>query len=79
MISRIMKAKINIKILYSKSFKKLCLLKKVETGEEGNYTDEKVQQLPEILREFKAEEEKSLLEMIYMLKKARNTHMRLGF
>ena len=36
MISRIMKAKINIKILYSKSFKKLCLLKNVETGEDGN-------------------------------------------
>ena len=36
MISRIMKAKINIKILYSKSFNKLCLLKNVETGEDGN-------------------------------------------
>ena len=74
-----MKAKINIKILYSKSFKKLCLLKNVETGEDGNQTDEKVQQLPEILREFKAEEEKSLLEMIQMFKKVRNTHVRLGF
>ena len=74
-----MKTKINIKILYSKSFKKLCLLKNVETGEDGNQTDEKVQQLPEILREFKAEEEKSLLEMIQMFKKVRNTHMRLGF
>ena len=74
-----MKSKINIKTLYSKSFKKLCLLNKAETGEEGNQTDEKSQQLPEILWEFKAEEEKSLLEMIQMFKKARNTHMRLGF